>query len=79
MRSKSLDQFLAETTKSAGARWVHNHQPGGERHALAKLRQVDVERIKEARKFGATIKDLAAVWPVSETQIHRICKGSRWR
>lgn len=51
----------------------------GERSGRAKLRNADVERIREAMLFGATGTDLAAAFGVAHSRIYAIRNGHDWR
>lgn len=51
----------------------------GEKHGGSKLCNSDVSRIREARLFGASRKDLASVWGVGLDTISEITSGKTWR
>lgn len=51
----------------------------GEKHPLAILSSSDVIRIREARLFGAKIKQLANSYGVSQSAIKNVYLGHRWK
>jgi len=55
------------------------HDFSGEKHGNAKLTKEQVELIREKRKSGMRLRELADEFPVGITQLHRICKMERWR
>lgn len=52
--------------------------PFGERHWKAKLTTSDILDIREMRKAGALIKEIAAIKKVSSTQIANVISGHSW-
>lgn len=52
---------------------------GGERHPNSKLTKEAVALIREKRKEGALLKELAAEFGVSESNISVICSSKGWR
>lgn len=51
----------------------------GTRCRFAKLKAVDIPRIKLLRSWGLTYKDIAADFGVSLQAIHYICAGKHWK
>ncbi len=68
----------AENNRRAAAKGVYR----GERHSTAKLKEVDVIRIKYAAKYqGLNARQIAEKYrfPVSQRTIEYIIKGQRWK
>lgn len=57
---------------------MRDKYPRGERITLSKLTEDGVRRIREARLFGAKVKDLANIYGVSSRVIYAAVTGSSW-
>lgn len=51
----------------------------GEGHGMAVLTKDDVARLRARRKDGATCRQLASEFGISNTQAKRIVRGEQWR
>lgn len=54
-------------------------QPPGEKHSLAKLKDVQAIELLAKSKAGESIKDLAQQYGIGSTQVRRIVSGLRWK
>ena len=52
--------------------------PRGSAHPQAKLTEIQVQEIREARASGILLKTLSARYGVSETMISYIARGKNW-
>lgn len=57
----------------------HGTLARGERMGSAKLREIDVPRIREAHLFGAKTRDLAAVYGLTRRPIRAIVARETWK
>lgn len=57
------------------AKGIHE---GGEKHPVAKLTKISVEKIRELRDSGLILKTIAEMFGVSESNIHYVCSNKTW-
>lgn len=50
----------------------------GEKHGMAKISQDQAVSIRQLAWLGKTDKEIAAMFPLSESAVHRIVKGHGW-
>lgn len=63
-----------------GERWGHvRHKREFSRYGAAKLSPEDVRLIRQRKKSGAIIKDLAQEFNISLVQVERIVAGQAWK
>jgi len=60
------------------SRTHQNPRHPGEKHPLAKLRLVQVAKIKKLATLGFSHTEIAKQFPVKRRQISRILQGTRW-
>lgn len=58
---------------------LHASRPTGESHHQAKLKNAEVQAIREKRSLGKMIKELALEYMVSESAINRILSGRTYK
>lgn len=51
----------------------------GERHPSARLTAADVVTMRAARRAGATLRELAAAYGVSDTHVSAVCRRVLWQ
>jgi hypothetical protein len=59
-------------------RQPRNYQPPGEKHSMAKLTEADALDVIRRVKLGERKSEIAALYGVGGTQVHRIATGQRW-
>ena len=67
---------VSKNRQANGERLAKLHR--GELGSRSVLRICDVERIKEASLFGASRRNLAAIYGVHYTTISDVCRGDSW-
>jgi hypothetical protein len=56
-----------------------NRSTYGEKHAMAKLKEIEVKEIRRKRvKYGTKVSELSKEYGISKTQVSRIIRKERW-
>jgi len=58
---------------------VHRFRPVGSLHKRSKLKEADIQSIRELRVEGATLQGIAERFGVSFSNVYRILSGKTWR
>lgn len=57
----------------------HRRNPSGSKHPHAILDETDVTRMRELRKAGLTLKELAKLFGTTKTNVSAITRYKRWK
>lgn len=57
---------------------VNRNRPKGSRHPKTKLTESDVMRMRELRREGMMVKDIAALYGMKSKAVSAICTGRTW-